>query len=186
VLSRGVEIASTEGLEGLTIGRLAADLAMSKSGVLGIFGSKEALQLAAVETATQIFATEVVEPATGTGLSRLRALCEAYVSHLERGVFPGGCFFAAAITEFDDREGPVRDAIAWTRGLWQRELRSQASLAISAGDLPPDPDADQLVFELEGIMLALNTALRLDRHPQAAARARRAMNRLLAGSTTAP
>lgn len=183
VLARGVALASVEGLEGLTIGRLAVDLAMSKSGVLGIFGSKEALQVAVVEAATQTFGAEVVERTAGTkaGLAKLRALAEAYVSHLERGVFPGGCFFAAAAAEFDDREGPVRDAVAWIWSVFERELRTHVRLAMSAGELPADTDADQVVFELEGLMLALNTAMRLTRDPVAPQRARRAMARLLGG-----
>src|SRR3954447_1785713 len=97
ILDRSVALASLEGLEGLTIGRLAADLDMSKSGVLGHFGAKEELQLAVVDTAADIFAREVAAQAQDAkpGLPRLRAMCAAWVSYLERRVFPGGCFFTA-------------------------------------------------------------------------------------------
>ncbi|WP_030432100.1 TetR/AcrR family transcriptional regulator [Allokutzneria albata] len=183
ILDRGVEVASVEGLEGLTIGRLAADLGMSKSGLLGHFGSKEVLQLAVIDTAAAIFGQEVPGRATDAepGLSRLRALCAAWVSYMERGVFPGGCFFTAAVAEFDDREGPVRDAVAGMVAVWRRDLVIQIRLAVSAGELPGDTDPDQLMFELYGVMLSLNHSLRLDRDPRAGDRARRALDRLLTG-----
>ncbi|MCP3803800.1 TetR/AcrR family transcriptional regulator [Allokutzneria sp. A3M-2-11 16] len=183
ILDRGVEVASVEGLEGLTIGRLAADLGMSKSGLLGHFGSKEVLQLAVIDTAAGIFGQEVPGRVTGveSGLPRLRALCSAWVSYLERGVFPGGCFFTAAVAEFDDREGPVRDAIAGMVAVWRRDLMIQIRLATSVGELPADTDADQLMFELYGVLLSLNHSLRLDRDNKAGDRARRAIARLLGG-----
>jgi AcrR family transcriptional regulator len=182
LLARGLAVASVDGLEGLTIGRLAAEAGMSKSGVLGQFGSKENLQLAVIETAATVFAREVTEPVlrhTPAGMPRLLALCAHWVSYLERGVFPGGCFFTAVATEFDDRAGPVRDAVAALNEMWQRGLRRHVLLAAQAGDLPPDTDPDQLVFELTGQVLALNHALRLTRDRTAPERARRAMSRLL-------
>jgi len=110
ILAKSVRLASTEGLEGLTIGRLATALDMSKSGVLGHFGSKEELQLAVVDAAADMFTREVADRARGTtpGLPKLLAMCAAWVSYLERRVFPGGCFFTAAAAEFDDRPGRVR------------------------------------------------------------------------------
>lgn len=176
-----MEIASIEGLEGLTIGRLAAELNMSKSGVHGHFGSKEGLQLAVVDAAADVFTREVAQRAAGTaaGMPRLLAVCAAWVSYVEREIFPGGCFFTAAAAEFDDRDGPVRDAIAGLSTGWQRDLRHHVRLAIEAGDLLPDTDADQVVFELSGQMLALNHALRLNRDHTAPDRARQAMSRLL-------
>lgn len=187
ILERGAAVASVEGLDGLTIGRLAADLGMSKSGLLGHFGTKESLQLAVVDLAAGIFAREVGERAAGVpqGLPRLLALCEAWVSYVERPVFPGGCFFIAAAAEFDDRDGAVRDTVAWLDGLWRRDLLRQIDLAVAAGELPGDTDRDQLVFELVGLVLALNHALRLLRDRTAADRARAAMSRLL-GATVAP
>jgi AcrR family transcriptional regulator len=176
-----VRLASAEGLEGLTIGRLATALEMSKSGVLGHFGSKEELQLAVVDAAADIFAREVADRARGAepGLPKLLAMCRAWVAYLERRVFPGGCFFTAAAAEFDDRPGRVRDTIAGLTSVWNRDLYRQIRMAIQSGDLPTDTDADQLVFEIEGVILALNNALQLHRDRTAPGRARRALGRLL-------
>lgn len=182
LLERGLRIASVDGLEGLTIGRLATELGMSKSGVLGHFGTKENLQLGVVETAATVFAREVTGPAvrsTRPGMPRLLTMCAAWVSYLERGVFPGGCFFTAAAVEFDDRGGPVRDAIAALDDMWLRGLHRQVRRAMADGDLPPTTDPDQVVFELTGQMLALNHALRLVGDRTAGDRTRRAMSRLL-------
>ncbi len=187
ILAHAVRLASVEGLEGLTIGRLATSLGMSKSGVLGHFGSKEELQLAAVDTAAGIFANEVAEPTRGTrpGMPKLQAMVREWVNYLERRVLPGGCFFTAAATEFDDRPGRVRDAIAGLTEVWNRDLYRQIRTAVADGDLPRDTDADQLVFELCGVVLALNHQLRLHRDRSAPARARRAMSRLIGRPVTA-
>ncbi|MFJ8357328.1 TetR/AcrR family transcriptional regulator [Streptomyces sp. NPDC093984] len=181
IVDRGLALASVDGLEGLTIGRLATELGMSKAGVLGHFGTKESLQLAVVDAAAEMFAREVPQRARGVppGLARLRALCEAWVSYLERQLLPGGCFFTAAAAEFDGRGGPVRDALAGLDSLWRRDLSIHIRRAITVGDLPPDTDPDQLVYELVGIMLALNHSLQLHRDEQASGRARRAVQRLL-------
>jgi AcrR family transcriptional regulator len=181
ILGRGVRLASTEGLEGLTIGRLAADLEMSKSGVLGHFGSKEELQLAVVDAAADLFTREVADRTRGAapGLPRLLAMCRAWVSYLERRVLPGGCFFTAASAEFDDRPGRVRNAIAGLATVWNRDLYRQTRTAVAAGDLPPDTDANQLVFEITGVILALNNALQLHRDRDAPSRARRALSRII-------
>jgi AcrR family transcriptional regulator len=177
----GVRLASAEGLEGLTIGRLATELGMSKSGVLGHFGAKEELQLAVIDAAAEIFAREVASPARAAppGLRKLKAMCEAWVSYLERRVFPGGCFFTAAAAEFDDRPGRVRDTIAGLASVWDRDLYRQIRTATADGDLPPDTDADQLVYEMTSVMLGLNYALQLHRDTKAPAKARRALGRLL-------
>ncbi|HEX8188504.1 MAG TPA: helix-turn-helix domain-containing protein, partial [Pyrinomonadaceae bacterium] len=114
ILEAAVDIASEEGLEGLTIGRLAAELSMSKSGLFAHFGSKEELQLATVEAARDVFVREVVRPAFGAprGLARLWQLCDVWLGYVRREVFRGGCFFAAAAAEFDGRPGAVRDRVA--------------------------------------------------------------------------
>jgi AcrR family transcriptional regulator len=181
ILARGLELASVEGLEGLTIGRLATELGLSKSGLLGHFGTKESLQLALVDAAAELFSREVADPANGVpfGMPQLLALCESWVSYLERSVLPGGCFMMAAASEFDDRHGRVRDAVAGLHSLWQNDLRRHIRLAIATGDLPPDTDAEQLVYELGGLMLALNHALQLYGDRTAIERTRRAMSRLL-------
>src|SRR5687767_7398899 len=113
IVERAMTVASTEGLEGLTIGRLADDVGMSKSGLIGHFQSKEALQVAALEHAGEVFRHEVVEPVRKhpAGRERLHAIADEWIAYLERRVFPGGCFFAAATLEYDDRPGPVRDRL---------------------------------------------------------------------------
>jgi AcrR family transcriptional regulator len=181
IVDRAVEVASQEGLEGLTIGRLAGDLDMSKAGLIGHFGSKERLQLAAFEAAADTFKREIWDPVEGRrpGLDRLRAICDRWVKYLERPVFPGGCFFAAAATEFDDRGGEVRDAVAAQGARWRRALMREVRAAVDNGELPKGTDPEQLAFELYGVMLVLNNDLKLQRDPKAATRARRSVKRLL-------
>ncbi|RAS71324.1 TetR family transcriptional regulator [Lentzea atacamensis] len=180
ILERSLAIASAEGLEGLTIGRLADELGMSKAGLLGHFGTKEGLQLAVVDEAAAVFSREVPQRVKQlpSGLPRLKAVCEAWVSYLEREVLPGGCFFTAATTEFDGRSGRVRDALAGMNALWRRDLRIHIRRAVSDGDLPAGTDVDQLVYEIIGIMLALNHFLQLERDSAAPVRARTALERL--------
>ncbi|GLY64234.1 TetR/AcrR family transcriptional regulator [Amycolatopsis taiwanensis] len=181
IIDRGLAIASVDGLEGLTIGRLATEMEMSKAGVLGHFGTKESIQLAVVDAAAEMFAQEVPQRVRDVppGLPHLRAVCEAWVSYLERNILPGGCFFTAAAAEFDGRGGPVRDAIAGMEALWQRDLSIHIRRAVSLGDLPPDTDPDQLVYELWAVMLALNHFLQLNHDRSAPDRARRTLHRLL-------
>ena len=184
IVERSVALASVEGLDGLTIGRLAADLGLSKSGVLGHFGTKEALQLAALGRAAVIFNEEVWRPAAGAapGLERLRAVSEAWISYLERGVFPGGCLFVSATFEYDGRGGPVRELLRRQFRAWERRLMAEVHTASARGELPADTDAAQLVFELYGVMMSLNNALQLHADPAAPGRARRAAGRLLGGA----
>ncbi|MFI1972166.1 TetR/AcrR family transcriptional regulator [Streptomyces cinnamoneus] len=183
IIERSVAIASVEGLEGLTIGRLATDLGMSKAGVLGHFGTKETLQLAALEGASAVFSRAVWEPAADAapGLTRLRAVCEAWITYLERerGAFPGGCFFTTAAVEFDARGGPVRDAVARRYTIWRRRLVHELRLAVETGELPPGTDPEQTAFELIGLYMGLNQAIQLFADPTAADRTRRALARLL-------
>ena len=180
-MGRAVDVASLEGLEGLTIGRLAGDLGMSKAGVIGHFGSKELLQLAAVEAAGETFTREVWMPARDErpGLRRLLAICDAWIDHISSGSFPGGCFWTGASTEFDGRAGPVRDAIASGLAQWHDRLKREASIAIDNGELPPDPDAAQIGFELRSIAMGLNQELQLHGDPSAPDHARRAVRRVL-------
>lgn len=174
ILDRAVDLASTEGLEGLTIGRLSGELGMSKSGLFGHFGSKEELQLATVEAAGRRFVTEVIEPTSAKpeGAPRLRALGESYVDYLEGDVFQGGCFFAAASIEFDDRPGPVRERVRDTVAAWIGYLETQAEAAGA-------DDPKQLAFELHALGQGANSAFRLFGDPEAFARARRAIDALL-------
>jgi len=175
ILGAAVDLASAEGLEGLTIGRLATETGMSKSGLFRHFGSKEELQLATVEEASRIFVAAVVEPALRApeGEERLRALCDRYIAHLEQQTFAGGCFWGATTAEFDDRPGAVRDAIAGAYGAWTTELARQARLAA-------DADPEQLAFELVSVAQGANSRYRLFGDGDAFARARTAFEGLLA------
>jgi AcrR family transcriptional regulator len=174
ILERAVDLASVEGLEGLTIGRLASELEMSKSGLFAHFGSKEELQLATVEAAAARFYAEAIAPAQSEreGAPRLRAYCESYLDLLERGVFAGGCFWAAAAAEFDDRPGPVRDAVQAGVIAWMGELECQA--AIAGVEQPAE-----LAFELYSLGLGANACLRLLADERAFNRARSAIVRRL-------
>jgi AcrR family transcriptional regulator len=156
ILRQSVDVASTEGLEGLTIGRLAGELEMSKSGLFAHFGSKEELQLATVQAAIDIFIATVIAPANeaAEGAPRLRALCDRYLDHLEREVFPGGCFLAQAGHEFDGRPGPVRDALGSALSAWLSLLQGQAEVAGAE-------DPARLAFELHSIGLGANTGFQL-------------------------
>jgi AcrR family transcriptional regulator len=182
IVHEAVQRASREGLEALTIGTLAADLEMSKAGVIGPFGSKEALQLAAIEAGNETFRREVWEPAAERepGLERLTAICNAWLGHLSGGVFPGGCFMTAAAAEFDGRPGPVRDAVDNTLALWLRVLAREARTAVRNGELPAGTDPRQVAFELNSIAMGVNQGLQLRSDPQAVRHGRRAMERVLA------
>jgi AcrR family transcriptional regulator len=181
IVERAVDIASIEGLEGITIGRLAADLGMSKAGVFGHFGTKEALQLAVLERANARFRRDVWEPAAREepGLPRLLAICDAWMDYLEGETFPGGCFLTAASCEFDGRPGPVHDAVAATMRLWLRVLADEVRAAKRAGDLPRSVDPDLVAFQLNAIAMGTNHAVRLQGDPRAAERCHAAMERVL-------
>ncbi|MCX2733783.1 TetR/AcrR family transcriptional regulator [Saccharopolyspora sp. NFXS83] len=181
IIHRATEIASAEGLEGVTIGRLAGELEMSKSGVLGHFGTKEALQASTLDDAFADFWRRVVEAAEQhrQGMPRLRALCENSVSFLATLELPGGCLLTAASSEFDGRPGLVRDAVAERWSWWRGRLRDELSAAATNGELPAHVDVDQAVFEIIAVGLALNQALQLDHDPQAVDRAHRAIHRIL-------
>ena len=181
IVQRAVRVASTEGLEGLTIGRLAADVGLSKSGLLAHFGSKEGLQLATLEAALDTFRREVWEPASGRGrgLARLRVLCEAWLSYLERGVFPGGCFLTAASCEFDDREGPVREEVNRALSLWLAAIEREVATATERGELPSEAEPAQVAFELNALAMGANQGLQLRGDGEALDRARQGMSRVL-------
>src|SRR5262245_19558160 len=151
ILREAAKLATVEGIDGLSIARLADAVGMSKSGLFAHFGSKEELQLATIETASEIFVEHVVEPAMATpaGIERLRALGENFLRHGEDDVFPGGCFFASVAAELDTRPGPVRDrAIAVVAG-WTDLLEQAVRDAQADGAVDPAEEPDQLVFELD-------------------------------------
>ncbi|HEX8283386.1 MAG TPA: TetR/AcrR family transcriptional regulator [Pyrinomonadaceae bacterium] len=177
ILEAAVHIASEEGLEGLTIGRLASELSMSKSGLFAHFGSKEELQLATVEAARAVFVREVIGPAFAAekGLARLWSLCDVWLGYVKGEVFRGGCFFAAAAAEFDGRPGAVRDRVAEIMREWLALLRRSVTEAQAAGQLSRDADPAQLAFELNALEMGANWAFQLHGDRQAFARAREAM-----------
>ncbi|PPK70368.1 TetR/AcrR family transcriptional regulator [Actinokineospora auranticolor] len=157
-LARAVDIATVDGLEGLTVGRLAGELGFSKSGVFAHFGSKEELQLATVEFATQVFIDQVVRPGLRAprGVPRLMALFELWMRFSRERVFPGGCFFSAVSAEFDARDGRVRDLVVARNRQWAGLLVAVAADAVADGQLPADTDVDQLVFEVNALGRAAN------------------------------
>lgn len=181
IIDSALTLASDEGLEGLTIGRLATDLEMSKAGVIGHFGSKEALQLAVLAAAVERFRLRVPARAVGArpGSERLTRAFDEWIDYMAEGEGYGGCFLTSVASEFDGRPGPVRDAVLDALASWSAYVAAELSAAVEARELPPRTDVDQLVFELNGVALAANQAIQLHRDPQAPLRARRAIARLL-------
>jgi AcrR family transcriptional regulator len=174
VLKRSVQMASREGLEGLTIGALAADLGVHKSSVHALFGSKEELQLATLATARAILIEQVIVPALSSepGLRRLEAIGEAWCHYLAADVFSGGCFLCAASAEMDGRPGPLRDAVASVMGEWISVLRANIEAAITAGGLRADVDTAPMAFRLNALGMAANWQRQLLRDPSGVAHAR--------------
>ncbi|WP_225440338.1 TetR/AcrR family transcriptional regulator [Amycolatopsis eburnea] len=153
ILDRAMNIASVEGLESLSVRRLATELDVSKSGVFALFGSKEELQLATVRAAIEVFTAKVVRPARKAppGIRRVRALGESWLRYTRRPVFDGGCFFTAAAAEFDARPGRVRDTIASARQDWQIFYAATTSEAQELGEITADLDPADLAFELDAL-----------------------------------
>jgi AcrR family transcriptional regulator len=182
ILREAAQLATVEGLDGLSIARLADAVGMSKSGLFAHFGSKEELQLATVATASELFDEIVIDPALAmpTGIERLRALCENYLRHVERSVYPGGCFFASAAAELDTRMGPVRDLAIEVVGGWLEQQRKAVRDAQAEGAIDPSEDPDQLAFELEAYLMAANQMFVISQDPAPIAQARRAIARRLA------
>jgi AcrR family transcriptional regulator len=181
IIERAVAQASVDGLAGLTLGGLAEQLGLSKAGVVGPFGSKEALQLAALNRAIQMFREQVWDPIASlpAGRPRLAAACERWIDYLKRRPLPGGCFLTTAATEWDARPGPLRDRVATAQDRWLAVLRADAEVAVRASELPQETNPAQLVFELNGIAMSLNQALLLFNDRHAPQRAQRAVQRLL-------
>ncbi|HWM06314.1 MAG TPA: TetR/AcrR family transcriptional regulator [Actinophytocola sp.] len=159
VLARAIDIASVEGLDALSIGRLAGELEVSKSGVFARFGSKEELQVATIEAARTVFVDRVVRPAftAPPGVDRLWRLCEAWIAYARDRVFPGGCFFFATAAEYDARPGRQRDAVALARSDWLTLLERAAEDARQLGQLESTCDSRQLAFELDALGMAANS-----------------------------
>jgi len=159
ILEQAARLVTVEGLEGLSIGRLAEASGMPKSSVYVLFGSKEELQLATIEAARASFVREVVSPAMRAGRpgrDRLAALCEGFLSYVQRRVFPGGCFFVATAAELGARPGRVHDLVATYQREWRDLLERTAREAAQAGELAPGIDPAQLAFELSAILTGTN------------------------------
>jgi AcrR family transcriptional regulator len=181
ILREATRLVTVDGIQGLSISRLADSVGMSKSGLFAHFRSKEELQLATIETADDIFRTEVIDKAhkARAGLPRLRALCEAFLAHLERGVFPGGCFFASVAAEIDTHPGPVRDAAMASIASWSAELETAVGEAQEEGTLDTSESPDQIAFELDAYLLLANAQFVATADPTTLVRARHAIDRVL-------
>jgi AcrR family transcriptional regulator len=184
ILYQAARLATVEGLSGLSIARLADAVGMSKSGLFAHFGSKEELQLATIETAGVIFSDEVVEAALAepSAIGRLRALAERFLDHVERQVFPGGCFFASVAAEMDTHPGPVRDKALEVVEQWSQQLAAAVRAAQEEGAIDPAEDPDQLAFEIDAYLLLANAAFVIGGERAPLDRARRAIDRRLAGA----
>jgi AcrR family transcriptional regulator len=187
VVEQAAQLATIEGIEGISIGRLADATGIAKSSVYALFGSKEELQLATINAARDSFITEVVAPAlnaTEPGLQRLLAFCEGFLSYVERRVFPGGCFFVSAAAEVGGRPGRVHDEVAHIQQQWRDLLGREASAAADRGELPVDTDPQQLAFELGVILAGTNIVSVLHNDLAVIDRARSAVTSRLASNDT--
>jgi AcrR family transcriptional regulator len=182
VTEAAVDHASVEGLEGLTIGGLAGEVAMRKSSLFSLFGSKQELQLATLDAAIEQFKVEVWGPAADErpGLARLLALCDSWLAYHEREVLPGGCFLTTATIEFDARPGPLRDAVRREMDRWLGLLQREVRIAIDAGELTPGTEPADTAFQLNALASAASYGFQLSRDREVFARARRSMRRALA------
>jgi AcrR family transcriptional regulator len=184
ILHRALALSSVVGLEGLTIGRLADELKLSKSGLFAHFKSKEALQCAVLESATERFTELVVRPALkeSRGEPRVRALFERWLAWGRDQSMPGGCVFVTASVQLDDQPGPVRDQLVGLQQRWIDLIATTARLAVEAGHFRTNLDARRFAQELYGILLAHYHFTRLLRDPESEARTRTAFEHLLARS----
>jgi AcrR family transcriptional regulator len=181
ILHTAARLATTKGLDGLSIGDLAAEVGMSKSGLYAHFKSKEELELATIETAAAIFDGEVLRPAARAhaGTERLGALVDSFLSHLERRVFPGGCFFAAVAAELDTRPGPARDRVVQVLDQWQSLLRQCILDAQASGEIDPQAEVAQAAFEIQAMLLAGNYQFVLTNDPVRLSQARKGVEHVL-------
>ena len=179
ILAEAARLATVDGLDGLSIGGLATAIGMSKSGLYAHFGSKEDLQLATIASARETFVAEVFVPALDArqGIRRLHAACDAFLSHIERRVFPGGCFFAVAAADVGTRPGVVRDAVAAQQRDWTELLERLAGKAMDLGELAPGDDPAQLAFELNAVLVSASSTFILQGDPTVFERARAAVRR---------
>lgn len=188
ILDTSLAMAATDGLDSLTIGEVAKRLGLSKSGVFSRIGSREALQSAVVDEYARRFLQDVFTPAMREprGLPRLNAIMRLWMQRARDVETRSGCLYCAGAFEYDDREGPLRDLLLSHVQRWRGALRRTAIQAIEAGHLRPDTDVDQLVFELDGLFIALMREARFMRDPRAADRSWAAYERLIASLQSSP
>jgi AcrR family transcriptional regulator len=184
ILREAAQLATVEGIGGLSISRLADAVGMSKSGLFAHFGSKEELQLATIEAASALFNEHVTEPAAEapTGIERLQQLAERFLRHVEDDVFSGGCFFASVAAEMDTRPGPVRDLVVQIVDEWSRGLQTAIREAQAEGAIDSSEDAEQLAFELNAYLLLANAQFVASRESTPIDRARCAIERRIAAA----
>ncbi|WP_227979377.1 TetR/AcrR family transcriptional regulator [Nocardia spumae] len=162
ITRHAVDIASLDGLGGLSFGRLAEDLELSKAGIQTLFRTKERLQLATIDTAGELFADAVIAPSreASEGAPRLHALVEHWIDYAARPLFAGGCFWGANLPDFDSHPGPVRDALVLGHRAWLGALTRQLELA-AAQNACSATDIESATFQIDAVLMAANTALRL-------------------------
>jgi AcrR family transcriptional regulator len=188
ILREAGQLATVEGISGLSISRLAEAVGMSKSGLFAHFGSKEELQVATIETARAVFTAQVTDPALAapTGLERLRQLVENFLRYVEGGLYPGGCFFASVAAEMAMRPGPVRDGAVQVVDEFSRQVETAVRDAQAEGAIDSSEDAEQLAFELDAYMSLANAQFAVSQDSAPIDRARRALkDRIKAAATAA-
>jgi AcrR family transcriptional regulator len=187
IIDAALRLASQIGLEGLSIGAVAEVTGMSKSGVFAHFGSREELQISVIREYHDRFETEVFYAAMHQprGLPRLKALFDHWMVRTSAEI-DSGCIYISGAVEFDDRSGPVRDALASSVDCWQAALRRAIALAQQEGQLSRQADAHQIAFEIHGLILALHYEARFLRNPAATERARQAFTHILMRHAPAP
>ncbi len=184
VLEHAAALATLEGLDGVSIARIAAATGMPKSSVYILFGSKQELQLATIDAARASFIEHVVTPVittTNPGRRRLQRFCDGYLDYVEQRIFPGGCFFVTAAAEMGGRRGPVRDRVALYQRQWRQLLADTARQAHEAHELTPGTEPDQLAFELGALLAGADIAAVLHDDNTIIGRARQAIQARLGG-----
>jgi len=177
ILREAGRLATVEGINGLSIGRLAEAVGMSKSGLFAHFGSKEELQVETILAARAVFTAEVIDPALAapTALERLRRLAENFLRYVEGGLYPGGCFFSSVAAEMAMRPGPVRDGAVQVLADFSGKLETALREAQAEGAIDPSEDTEQLAFELASYLSFANAQFALTQEPGTIERARRAL-----------
>jgi len=188
ILRKAADIASVEGLGGISIGRLATDLDMSKSGVIGHFGSMEELQLATIDLGSEIFRRLVWDPALPepSGRQRLLAVCDYWSAYSANPPYPGGCLIATASMELAGQSGPVHERLAGYLTLWHRTLAAEVRYGVEHAQLAASTDPDTVAYILQALTSSIKTATHLSAVPEAADRCRTAMRAVLAGDGADP